>query len=118
MKRSSAPFMFGDRTPRETVGKGLSRQLFGFDDSILMARVEFEAGAVGEVHAHHHSQVTYVESGEFDVFIDGVENRLGAGDSFYIHPNVDHGAVCRKAGVLIDVFSPAREDFLDEGADG
>jgi len=106
--------MFGDQTPREPIGEGLIRQLFGFDDSILMARVEFAAGAVGEVHAHPHSQATYVESGEFDVYIDGVEKRLGPGDSFYVQPYLDHGAVCRKDGVLLDVFSPVREDFLDE----
>jgi len=113
MKHSSAAFMFGDATPTEIVGDGIKRQLFGFNDSILMARVEFEVGAVGDVHAHPHSQVSYVESGEFDVFIDGVEKRLGPGDSFCIHPNLDHGAVCRKAGVLLDVFSPVREDFLE-----
>ncbi len=106
--------MFGDRTPRESVGKGLTRQLFGYDDSILMARVDFEGGAVGSIHSHAHSQVSYVESGQFDVFIDGVEKRLGPGDSFYIEPNLNHGAVCRKAGVLIDVFSPVRDDFLNE----
>lgn len=106
--------MFGSSTPKETVGEGLVRQLFGYNDAILMARVEFDLGAVGEIHAHPHSQVTYVESGEFDVHIDGVVKRLGPGDSFYIHPNLNHGAVCRKAGVLLDVFSPVREDFLDE----
>lgn len=114
MKRRSEAFILGDQTPKEPVGEGLTRQLFGFDDSILMARVEFEAGAVGQVHAHVHSQVSYVESGEFEVSIDGVETRLGPGDSFYVGPNLAHGAVCRKAGVLIDVFSPVREDFLVE----
>lgn len=115
MKRQSKAIMLGEQTPRESVGEGLTRQLFGYDDSILMARVEFEAGAVGEIHAHTHSQVSYVQSGEFDVYIDGVETRLGPGDSFYIKPNLDHGAVCRTAGVLLDVFSPVREDFLSEG---
>ena len=114
MTRRSGAFMFGDQTPRESVGQGLTRQLFGYDDSILMARVEFDAGAVGAIHAHPHSQVSYVESGEFDVTIDGVEMRLGPGDSFYIEPHLNHGAICRKAGVLLDVFSPVREDFLDE----
>ena len=113
MKRRSDAFMFGARTPRQSVGDGLTRQLFGYNDAILMARVEFEAGAVGAVHSHSHSQVSYVESGEFDVYIDGVEKRLGPGDSFYIHPHLEHGAVCRKAGVLLDVFSPLREDFLE-----
>ena len=114
MKRQSQAFMLGDRTPKETVGEGVTRQLFGHDDSILMARVEFEVGAVGDLHSHTHSQVSYVESGEFDVHIDGVETRLGPGDSVYIAPNLTHGAVCRKAGVLIDVFSPVRDDFLGE----
>ena len=112
MKRQSKAFMLGSQTPRVSVGEGIIRQLFGYNDSILMAKVEFEVGAVGSVHAHPHSQVSYVVSGEFDVFVDGVETRLGPGDSFYIEPNLDHGAVCRKAGVLIDVFSPVREDFL------
>ena len=75
MKHRSAAFMFADTTPTETVGDGVRRQLFGFNDSILMARVEFEDGAVGDIHSHPHTQVSYVESGEFDVFIDGVENR-------------------------------------------
>jgi len=114
LKRHSEPFIFGALTPKENLGDGLSRQLLGYDDSILMARVEFEVGAVGDVHAHAHSQVSFVVSGEFDVFIDGLEKRLGPGDAFYIHPNLDHGAVCREAGVLVDVFSPVREDFLNE----
>ena len=114
MKRQSQAFMLGDRTPKESVGEGVIRQLCGFDDSILMARVEFGVGAVGDIHSHPHSQVSYVQSGEFDVHIDGVEKRLGPGDSFYIAPNLDHGAVCRKAGVLIDVFSPVRDDFLED----
>lgn len=107
--------MLGSEIPREEVGDGLVRQLLGYDDSLLMARVEFEAGAVGAVHSHPHTQASYVVSGEFDVYIDGVETRLGPGDSFFVEPSLDHGAVCRKAGVLIDVFSPVREDFLDEG---
>jgi len=114
VKRQSDTFMFGASVPRESVGDGIVRQLMGWNDSILVARVEFDEGAVGYRHAHEHSQVTYVESGEFDVFVDGVEQRLGPGDSFYIEPDLDHGAVCRKAGVLLDVFSPVREDFLNE----
>ena len=117
MKQQSKAFMLGAQTPWEAAGDGLKRQIFGYNDSIMMVKVEFDVGAIGAVHAHPHSQVTYVESGEFDVVIDGVEKRLGPGDSFYIEPNADHGAVCRKAGVLIDVFSPVREDFLDRDAE-
>jgi quercetin dioxygenase-like cupin family protein len=39
---------------------------------------------------------------------------MKAGDCVYIPPDVDHGAVCVEAGVLLDMFSPIREDFLPE----
>ena len=31
----------------------------------------------------------------------------------YIPPHVDHGATCTEAGVLLDIFNPVREDFLE-----
>jgi quercetin dioxygenase-like cupin family protein len=114
MKSKSDAFVFSKDAPLVVVGDGLTRQLLGYDDAVMVARVTFDAGAVGDVHAHPHSQVSYVESGEFDVYIDGVEQRLGPGDSFHVLPNLNHGAVCRKAGVLLDVFSPLRKDFLGE----
>lgn len=40
---------------------------------------------------------------------------LGAGDSFFVAPEVEHGVVAMEAGVLVDVFAPAREDFLERG---
>ena len=110
---ASDAFLHGNSVTRENVGEGLVRQVLGHDDSILMARVDFDKGAVGEVHSHPHAQVTYVVSGEFEVYIDGEKKRLGPGDGFYIRPNTDHGAVCLEPGVLIDVFSPVREDFLE-----
>ena len=72
----------------------------------------FEEGAIGYQHDHPHTQVSYVESGEFEAIVDGETRILKAGDSFYVAPNKLHGAVCKKAGVLIDVFSPHREDFF------
>jgi len=112
MRTKSDAFILSKDAPSEVAGEGMTRQLLGYEDALMVVRVTFEEGAEGYVHAHPHSQVGYVESGEFDVFIDGVEKRLGPGDSFYVQPNLDHGAVCRKAGVLLDIFSPVREDFL------
>jgi quercetin dioxygenase-like cupin family protein len=79
-----------------------------------MTRVVFETGAVGYIHSHFHAQLKYAESGEFDALVDGVEKRRRAGDSVYLDPNVVHGVVCREAGVLLDMFSQARERVLKE----
>lgn len=94
----------------------MKRQIMGYDDTILMARVLFEKGAVGVVHEHRHSQVTYVVSGKFELQVGNEKKVIAAGDGFYIPPHVDHGAVCLEAGELIDVFSPIRVDFFPDQA--
>ena len=107
--------MLKAQSPVEVVEPGIKRQLLGYNDQIMAVRVWFEEGAVGQLHKHPHSQVSYVESGRFDVTIGEETKTLTPGDSFFITPEVLHGAVCRQAGVLIDMFAPVREDFLPEG---
>ncbi|MDP5169178.1 MAG: cupin domain-containing protein [Bacteroidia bacterium] len=111
-KTQSKEFLFGADIEWEEVAPKLKRQVMGFDDKIMLVKVDFKAGGIGQMHEHHHSQVTYVESGEFDMTIGDAVHTLRAGDSFYVPPHVLHGCVCVQDGVLIDVFSPLREDFL------
>lgn len=110
---ASKEFIFGDDIEWEVVGKGLKRKIMGYDDKIMLVKVHFEVGAVGVMHEHYHSQVTYVESGEYELTIGEETKTVKGGDAFYIPPHVMHGAICKKAGVLIDVFSPIREDFME-----
>ncbi len=77
-----------------------------------MVLVRFEKGAIGSLHHHRHRQVSYVESGSFEVTIEGRSEVLKQGDSFFVAPDLVHGVVALEAGCLVDVFSPAREDFL------
>ncbi len=97
----------------EQVEDGIKRQILAFDDNLMAVKVWFDEGAIGYEHQHPHTQVSYVESGEFEAKIDGVTKLLRAGDSFYVAPHQLHGAVCKKAGVLIDIFTPHREDFIE-----
>lgn len=109
---SSKEFIKGDELNWETVGEGLTRQIMGYDDKIMLVKVHFKVGAVGQLHQHYHSQTTYIESGKFDVTIADETKSLKSGDCFYIPPHTMHGAICREEGILIDVFSPIREDFM------
>ena len=102
----------GDEVAWETVGEGVRRQIMGYDDKIMLVNVEFDKGGIGPMHQHYHSQVTYVISGQFDLTIGDETRRMKGGDAFYIPPNVLHGAICVEKGILIDVFSPIREDFM------
>jgi len=96
----------------ENVDKGMRRKIMAYDDKLMVVKVEFETGGIGTLHQHFHSQITHVESGVFEVEIGDEKKILKGGDAFYIPSNVIHGAVCLEAGVLIDVFSPMREDFI------
>jgi len=109
----SPNFLFGDKVEVEDVDPGIKRQILGHNDDVMLVKAIFEKGAEGYQHKHYHSQVAYIESGVFDVTINGVTKRQKAGDCYFVEPNVMHGAICIEAGVLLDMFSPIREDFFE-----
>ena len=109
---ASTAFLIGDEIEWEVIGNKVKRKILGFDTNIMLVNVHFEKGGIGALHEHYHSQVTYVESGAFEVTIGNEIKNLKAGDSFYIAPHVLHGVICHETGILIDVFSPIREDFV------
>lgn len=106
-------FKNSPKSEAETVGPGLRRLLLGHDEHLMLVKVWFDKGAVGEVHSHPHSQGSYVVEGTFEVQVDGKTQVLGPGGSFFVPSGADHGAVCLEEGILIDVFSPTRRDFLE-----
>lgn len=112
MQTKSKNFLLSSELEWEQPSQGLTRQIMGYDGQLMLVKVKFEKGAIGYVHEHFHSQATYVVSGKFEVMINGEKKILEAGDGFYIEPNVPHGAVCLEEGILIDTFSPMRQDFL------
>jgi len=105
-------FIEDSQLPWQTVGEGVRRKIMAYDKQLMVVKVAFEAGGVGAVHEHYHSQITHIESGKFEIEIGGKKKILSAGDAYYIPSHVLHGALCLESGVLIDVFSPMREDFL------
>lgn len=105
-------FFEEEKTQWETVDDKIQRQIVGYDDSIMMVNVRFEKGGIGVLHNHVHIQVTHISEGKFEVTIGEEKKILKKGDSFFIPSNVIHGVVCLEAGMLIDVFSPMREDFI------
>ncbi|RDJ20370.1 cupin domain-containing protein [Bosea caraganae] len=112
MSRKAEPFARDADLPWEPAGAGIVRKVLTYDDGVMMVRVRFEAGAIGTPHSHPHVQCSLVESGVFDVTISGKTERLGAGDSFLVPPDAVHGAVNVEPGVLLDVFTPMRNDFV------
>jgi len=111
---ASKEFIKDDEFEWEAVGEGIKRKIMGYDDKLMMVKVLFEKGAIGRLHEHYHSQVTNVAKGTFEVIINNVTKVMKQGDCFYIPPHIVHGVVCLEDGLLIDVFSPIREDFIQK----
>lgn len=51
-------------------------------------------------------------SGVFEFEINGEKRIVKAGDTMLKLNGVEHGCVCLKEGVLLDIFNPMREDFV------
>lgn len=96
----------------EKIDENLDRAVVGYDDSLMLTIVRFKKGGIGKLHQHIHSQVAYIASGSFEVQIEEEKKVLKTGDSFFLKSNVMHGVVCLEDGVLIESFSPMREDFV------
>lgn len=97
----------------EQLEEKVARKILGCDGSLMMVEVHFEKGGVGEPHSHEgHEQVSYVVKGSFEVVVAGEKQVMNQGDSFYAGFNEKHGVVALEEGILLDVFTPIREDFL------
>lgn len=95
-----------------TVGEGVTRKVLAYGGGMMAVEVRFEPGAVGAEHTHPHEQISYVLSGSFRLTLGDEASTIRAGDTYYCAPNLPHGVVALEGGVLLDVFSPIREDFL------
>lgn len=100
------------RIPVERVADGVERQLIN-GERLMVCRLTIAARTVTPVHSHVHEQITLVERGSADFFVEGERKTAHAGDVLLFPSNIRHGAtMLDEEVVLIDIFSPPREDFL------
>ncbi len=105
-------FVFSADVVAAPAGEGVTRKVLAHSEKMMIVEVTFEAGAVGAEHTHPHEQVTYIASGKFRFTNDGEAREVSAGDTIRFAPGAPHGTVCLSHGSVVDVFAPARMDFL------
>ncbi|MCH5344381.1 MAG: cupin domain-containing protein [Acetatifactor sp.] len=92
--------------------EGVVRKILAYTDELMVVENHFTKGAVGALHYHPHTQITYVVSGQFEFTIGDEKKIVNPGDSMLKKDGIPHGCVCLEEGVLLDIFSPMREDFI------
>lgn len=108
-------FIFNEDIQWENVGDGIRRKILAYDKDLMLTAVEFKKGAIGYLHKHPNKQVSYIVKGSFEVTL-GTEKKIQkAGDVYFVPSNLEHGVIAlEENSLLIDVFSPYREDFIKQ----
>ena len=99
-----------DVEPVEMV-PGVWRRTLSWGERLMVVQTTLEEGAVVPAHRHPHEQITYVIEGELSMHVEGQSRVLQAGDSLLFPANLEHGATAVKRTLVIDTFSPPREDY-------
>ena len=98
--------------PVEKIAEGIERQMV-VGKNVMMCRFRFAPFVVTDEHTHPHEQMTLVMQGKVKFIISGEERIVNAGDVLHFPPHNRHGAtMLDEEVILIDIFSPIREDFL------
>ncbi len=79
---------------------------------MTIARLEMQKGAAVPEHSHINEQISMVEKGVLKFFMEGKEQVVRAGEVLVIPPNVPHAVEILEDAVVVDVFSPSRQDWI------
>jgi quercetin dioxygenase-like cupin family protein len=92
---------------------GLKRQVLAYNGDLMLVRHLMEKGWVGSRHSHPHEQLVYVIRGHLR-FTGGNETfEARDGDSFVVPGGLEHQASAIEESEVLDVFTPAREDYVE-----
>jgi quercetin dioxygenase-like cupin family protein len=95
---------------------GIRQKTLAFGERTLMTEFLLGRNRVLPDHAHPYEQTGYLVKGRIMLKIGESEYETRPGDSWSIPMNVTHGARILEDSVAIEVFSPARKDYLPPGA--
>jgi quercetin dioxygenase-like cupin family protein len=107
-----ARWVFGRDIEGEAAAPGVLRRILAYCDDLMCVENCFDEGAAGAIHSHPHTQITYVAEGRFRFTIGDEVKEVSKGDTLCKRDGIKHGCVCLEKGILVDFFTPMREDFL------
>jgi quercetin dioxygenase-like cupin family protein len=94
--------------------EGVYRRTMATTDEAMLCEFYLEKGGGAEPHQHMNDQVGYVVYGKVEVIIGGQSRICLPGDSYAIPGGVVHSTRALRDSLVIDVFSPPRNDYRTE----
>jgi quercetin dioxygenase-like cupin family protein len=105
------PLYNWNQLPEEQLNPRVTRKAIHMK-GLTIARLHIQKGAVVPAHSHVHEQIATVEKGALKFTLEGQEQIVMAGESLAIPSGASHGVEALEDTVVVDVFSPCREDWL------
>jgi quercetin dioxygenase-like cupin family protein len=109
---SASGWVQGETAATTQPEPGLVRKIGARNARLMVAEHRMVKGWVGMAHSHPHDQAAYVVYGHIHVRTGDREFELRAGDSFVVTGGVEHQAKAIEDSLVVDVFTPCREDYL------
>ncbi len=94
------------------VNEKVRRRTVLVGDKMMQMFVEFQKGGYTPPHAHVHDQVVHVVRGKMKFTVAGVEKTIEQGQSCYFPGNAPHDATALEDSLLLDTFTPIRDDLI------
>ncbi|HSW59005.1 MAG TPA: cupin domain-containing protein [Dehalococcoidales bacterium] len=91
---------------------GVQRRVLAYNEKIMLSEHILEKGAVLPEHNHPHEQLVYLLKGEITINLGEERLKMGSGDSLVIPSGVSHKVTAITKSVALDIFTPARQDYL------
>ena len=95
---------------RSTI-KGIKQKTLVYGPNTLMTELKLLKGTRIPTHKHPNEQTGYLVTGRTRLFINDQVYNCSPGDSWCIPSNAEHGTYAIKDSVVIEIFSPVREDL-------
>jgi quercetin dioxygenase-like cupin family protein len=103
-----------DEIALEKVTELLSRKIVSGDREMIV-QVYVKRGCLVPMHAHDSEQMTYVLQGALKYLVAGEEIVVREGEVLHIPSGVEHQAEALEDTFELDIFSPIRRDWVNEG---
>ena len=98
--------------PVEQMSPTIGRRVL-HTETMTIAWITLAKGAVVPRHDHPNEQIATVLEGRLRFLVgDGKELVVGAGESVPLESGVPHEVEALEDSIVLDVFSPVREDWL------
>ncbi|BBI31910.1 cupin domain-containing protein [Cohnella abietis] len=96
----------------QQISPSIRRKILPSGKQLMSMLVEFKQGGYGPEHAHPHEQLGYVVYGKIKMILGDEDVVLETGEQIWVPSDVPHSVIALEDSLVLEVFTPLREDLL------